>query len=478
MHPRCYSANSIKQKAFRLQSGINRLLECGTAQRNNSVDVNYFLCADISYKTSTTPIELTSNSKPGSRMSLHSLLENPKTTSTMSETTPILPDPKKDHLPWSQRLHHFTWSWFEVTMSTGALATLLGQQPYTFSGLKTIGVIFFLLDLALFALFSATITYRFISIRGSLSRSLRHPYESFFFGAYFVSAALLLYCIDLYGEPACGPWLTKAVEVLYWAYAGAVLLVAVFQYHVIFELNRIPVTHALPAWILPVYPFLMLGVVGSAMLKHQPPSAGLPIFIGSIAFQGLGWTVAYFMLTIYVMRLVNSEMPPAPKRPAMFVAVGPAAYTANTFVALGLQAPKHVPEGFLGITSIPVADVLKIFGVVAGIFLWLVAFWFAALSVVSVLASARESHFTLNWWAFIFPNVGLIVALLQIANALDLRSAKIICSVATVIMVALWFFVLYMNVRGVLRKELLWPGHDEDMENMEGEIEDAQDGED
>jgi C4-dicarboxylate transporter/malic acid transport protein len=458
---------------------VSALIACGAVQRITSVDVNYFPRSVVAYKTTTPAVNFTS--RPGKKL-LNEFTQSTReivtiAAATMSETTPILPDPKKDHLPWSQRLHHFTWSWFEATMSTGALATLLGQQPYTFPGLNTIGVIFFLLDLALFILFSMTIAYRFISVPGSLSRSLRHPHESFFFGAYLVSISLLLYCIDLYGEPMCGHWLTKTVEVLYWTYAVVVMFVAVFQYHVIFDLNQIPVTHALPAWILPVYPFLMLGVLGSAMLKHQPSSAGLPIFVGSIAFQGLGWTVAYFMLAIYITRLINSEMPPAPKRPAMFVAVGPAAYTANTFVALGLQAPKHVPDGFLGITSLPVADVLKILGVIAGIFLWLVAFWFSALSVISVLVSARESHFTLNWWAFIFPNVGLIVALLQIANALNLRSVKIICSVATVIMVMLWLFVLYMNVRGVLRKELLWPGYDEDMEDKEGQIEDAQEDE-
>jgi hypothetical protein len=59
MHPQYYSVNSVKQLAFRLQSGIYRLLACSTAQRNNFVDVNYFLCADIAYKTSTTPIKLT-----------------------------------------------------------------------------------------------------------------------------------------------------------------------------------------------------------------------------------------------------------------------------------------------------------------------------------------------------------------------------------------------------------------------------------
>lgn len=224
----------------------------------------------------------------------------------------------------------------------------------------------------------------------------------------------------------------------------------------------------MPAWILPVYPFLMLGVVGSAILKNQPPTAGLPIFVGSIAFQGLGWTVAYFILTIYVTRLVNSDLPSPPKRPAMFVAVGPASYTVNTFVALGMQAPKHIPKGFLGIDSIPVGDVFKAIAVVIGIFMWLVAFWFSALSTVSVLISAKDAHFTLNWWAFVFPNVGLVTALLQLAEALDLDSVKIICTGGTAVLILLWVFCAVMHVRALVRKEILWPGQDEDMEDISG----------
>lgn len=379
-------------------------------------------------------------------------------------------------MPWSQRLHHFTWSWFEVTMSTGALATLIGQQPYKFPGNDAIGWFFAVLNVVLLLIFTGCIIYRFSTVRGSLVRSLHHPHESFFVGAYFVSLALVLYCVDLYAVPLCGHWLLTTIMALYWTYAGVVALVAVFQYHVIFDRVKLPVTSALPAWILPVYPFLMLGVLGSAILKNQSSSAGLPIFIGSIAFQGLGWTVAYFILTIYVTRLINSDLPEAPKRPAMYVAVGPAAYTANTFVVLGMQAPKHIPKGFLGIDSIPVGDVFKAVAVAVGIFLFLVALWFSALSTVSVLISAKDSHFTLNWWAFVFPNVGLTTALLKIGEVLELESVQIICSGATAILTLLWVFCAVMNVRALVNKEVLWPGQDEDMENIDGISEDM-DGE-
>jgi tellurite resistance protein TehA-like permease len=353
-------------------------------------------------------------------------------------------------------------------MSTGAIACLLGQQPYNLTGLKTIGKIFFLLDILLFLVFSACITYRFMYNRGSLTLSLHHPHESFFFGAYFVSIALLIYCIEQYGAPSCGPWLIKTLEVLFWGFAGIVMLVAVFQYHVIFDLEQLPVTDAMPAWILPVYPFLTLGVLGGTLLKSQPVESGFPILIGSIAFQGLGWTIAFVMLTIYVTRLVNSDLPEAPKRPAMYVAVGPAAYTANALVALGMQAPKHVPADLLGIKSVPVGDLFKAFGVAAGIFLWLIAFWFSALTTVSVCLSWKESHFTLNHWAFIFPNVGLVIALIQIGKALGSSGIKAVCSAATIILVILWIWVAILNVKGLLQRKVLWPGMDEDMEDIEG----------
>lgn len=223
-----------------------------------------------------------------------------------------------------ERLTHFTWSWFECTMSTGAIATLLGQQPYGFTGLKTIGKVFFILDLVLFVIFTALITTRFVLKPHAFFRSLHHPHESFFFGTFWVSIALILYCTEQYGVPSCGPWLVKALEVSFWTYAGLVLLVVVFQYHVIFDEERLPVQDAMPAWIFPAYPFVVLGPLAAVLEYHQPPTPALSIMIGGILFQGLGWTIAFIMYTIYITRLINRDLPDEPKRPGMYVAVGPA----------------------------------------------------------------------------------------------------------------------------------------------------------
>ena len=136
-----------------------------------------------------------------------------------------------------------------------------------------------------------------------------------------------------------------------------------------------------------------------------------------------------------------------------------------------MQAPRHIPEGFLGIDSIPVGDVFKAVAVAVGVFMWLIAFWFSALSTVGVLLSIKEAHFTLNWWGFIFPNVGLFIALLQLADAMDLSSVKDLVTVATVGLFVLWVYVAIMNIRAVMRREVLWPGRDEDMEDISSEPE-------
>jgi tellurite resistance protein TehA-like permease len=205
---------------------------------------------------------------------------------------------RQRNLQLSKRLHHFTWSWFECTMSTGALATLLGQQPYMPTTFRILGCILFVLNLVLFVTFSGCIAYRFAHDRKALSRSLHHPKESFYFGTFWVSIALLIYEMNQYAVSKVGPWLTKTLAIAFWTYAACVFLVAVFQYHVLFDEAELSVSEAMPSWILPMYPFLILGPLAAALVKNQPQTSAMPIMLGGLCFQGLGWCFAYIIYTM------------------------------------------------------------------------------------------------------------------------------------------------------------------------------------
>ncbi|KAF1981827.1 C4-dicarboxylate transporter/malic acid transport protein-like protein [Aulographum hederae CBS 113979] len=366
-----------------------------------------------------------------------------------------------DTVPYKERIRHFTWSWFATTMSTGAIPVLISNSPYTFRGLITIGKIFYILDIVLFLAYCAIMTTRFILRPRALTRSLHYPSEALFFGAFWVSIALILTSASLYGVPACGPWLIKALEIAFWVYVAAVLLVAIFQYHTLFVAEKLRVDSAMPAWILPIYPFLVLGPLAGTLANTQPTSAAIPILIGGVMFQGLGWIVSIFVYTIYIMRLMGSELPAPPTRPGMFISVGPAGYTATAFVQLGTQAQQHFPPGWLGVST-PAGDIVKVMGIMCGIFLWLLAFWFFSLSVVGVLEGVKRMKFTLNWAAFIFPNAGLCLAAIQIGNALDSTGIKAVATGMIILLVVVWIFVAVCLVLAVRKGSIMWPGMDED----------------
>jgi tellurite resistance protein TehA-like permease len=98
----------------------------------------------------------------------------------------------------------------------------------------------------------------------------------------------------------------------------------------------------------------------------------------------------------------------------------------------------------------------------SGLFIILFAYWFFFITVISVLAGVREMSFSLNWWAFIFPNAGLTLATIQAAKVLHSEALNGIASALTILLVIMWLITAVFCVRAVYLGEVLWPGKDED----------------
>lgn len=184
--------------------------------------------------------------------------------------------------------------------------------------------------------------------------------------------------------------------------------------------------------------------------------------VGAVAFQGLAWIVALLMYSLYTQRLMTSELPSPSTRPGMYVSVGPAGYTAAGLISLAKQAPTVVPGSQFTDLSIPDGDFIKNLGILSGLFIILFSFWFFCISTVGVVAGVRRMSFTLNWWAFIFPNAGLTLAAIQVANALNSDGIRGVCSALTILLVIMWILVAVLCIKAVYTGELLWPGKDED----------------
>jgi tellurite resistance protein TehA-like permease len=209
-------------------------------------------------------------------------------------------------------------------MSTGSLAVVLATTPYHFQGLRRIGEIVFVVDLILFVLFNLLMITRFILIPYKFLASLHHPVEGLFHGTYWVSVALILNCTYIYGHSEAGPWLIKALEICFWIYCVISFIVSVVQYSLFFRIEHFKVTDAVPAWIFPIYPLLVVGTLAGTILPAQPRGASWNIFVGGVLMQGVAWLVSFLMYGIYMQRLMTSSLPSPTTRPGMYVSVGPA----------------------------------------------------------------------------------------------------------------------------------------------------------
>lgn len=70
--------------------------------------------------------------------------------------------------------------------------------------------------------------------------------------------------------------------------------------------------------------------------------------------------------------------------------------------------------------------------------------------------------YTLNWWAFVFPNAGLTLATIQLGSVYGSPAINGICSALTVLLVIFWFVAAICCIYAVAKGHILWPGKDED----------------
>ncbi|KAF2724729.1 hypothetical protein K431DRAFT_291380 [Polychaeton citri CBS 116435] len=364
-------------------------------------------------------------------------------------------------VPLKERIRHFTWAWFNFPLGTGGIALLLAETPHRFNGLDTIGKIVYIFDLFMFVLLCIGITTRFV-----------------------MDPSAFLGGMQAYGVPNVGPWLPVVCRVIFWWYIACTFLLAVGMYLHLFTAppERLTIQSMTPGWLLPIFPIMVSGTMASSILPTQPDVQRLAIVTAGVTMQGLGWMVAFLTFSFYLHRLLQYGLPAPNLRPGMFMAVGPPSFTGLALIGIS----KGIPENYDYFAVHPNAiTILQNMGLFTGIFLWALgklllgwtslmsemtcglmpttAFWFFCIALLAVLSRANEMSFYLVWWAFIFPNVGFTIATIQIGHGLSGSQGILwVASIMTILLVAMWLFVMVMNVRAVWKRQIMMPGMDED----------------
>lgn len=377
---------------------------------------------------------------------------------------------KRKRLGLRARLEHFTWANFTCTQSSGAVATLLSQTPHQFRGLQTAGKVVYIIKLVLFLLFCTAMAMRFILHPVTAKRSLTKPPELYFFGSFWLSIATNILCMQRFGVPSTGNWLIVTIRVLFWMYAAVTLFYTSIIFVFLFSRGTVSPGKIHPAVFLMVYNAMLTGTVASTIAETQPPTQRLPIIVAGVAYQGLGWILCLLLLPLFLGSLFSNGLANPSMRPGLFMPVGSAAYT---IVAL-IGCARALPAGYGYFATHPNAiEILQVCALWTGVFLWLFNFWLFAVALIANLPTMfpritkqegfkPRMHFTLSWYAFVFPNVGFALATTYIGEELGSDAIKWIASVMTVVLFGIWLFDLILHLKSIIRGDLMWPGKDED----------------
>jgi hypothetical protein len=139
---------------------------------------------------------------------------------------------KRKQLSFKERIRHFTWTWFCLTMATGGIANVLYSVPFRFRGLYALGCIFFILNIVFFLFNCIMISCRFYFYPRTFKASFLHPTESLFIPAAMVSFGIILINVSQYGvhHAGVGNWLEKIMIVLFWMDCGLAVCFSVGIY--------------------------------------------------------------------------------------------------------------------------------------------------------------------------------------------------------------------------------------------------------
>jgi len=194
----------------------------------------------------------------------------------------------------------------------------------------------------------------------------------------------------------------------------------------------------------------------------QPAEKRMAILVSGVAFQGFGFLWSMVLVVMYVVQLMERGLPPPAVRPGMFIPVGTPAYTIIAFVG---QA-RAIPTSYGYFAAHPsAAETLRTLALFVSIALWVFTFWLFAIAVLGCLWALKrpgKMGFALPWWAFIFPNVGFVVATVDLGLEMGSEGVLWVGSALTIGLVGIWLVTVGMCVRAVVLGEILWPGKDED----------------
>ncbi len=162
---------------------------------------------------------------------------------------------------------------------------------------------------------------------------------------------------------------------------------------------------------------------------------------------------AFAILTILMLRLVLHKLPEKELAVSSWLALGPIGTAALALLVLGHQAPTLM-------ASLGLAQLGQLFhqaGILASLILLGFGLWWLGIAVLTTLHHAKQDlPFNLGWWGLTFPLGVYTLAILTLAQQLNLAFLYAVGYAFAAILMLLWSLVATKTAHGFYQGHLFF----------------------
>jgi C4-dicarboxylate transporter/malic acid transport protein len=351
-----------------------------------------------------------------------------------------------------EAIRQFTPNWFAATMGTGVLALALAQLPVVIPGLHAVAEGLWLLNICLFALFTAAYAARWVLFFDEARRIFGHSTVSMFFGTIPMGLATIINGFLVFGLPRWGDGVIHIAEVLWWLDVAMSVACGVLIPYMMFTRQEHSIDQMTAVWLLPVVAAEVAAVSGGLLAPHLADAhSQLVVLTTSYVLWAFSLPVAFSILTILLLRMALHKLPHENMAASSWLALGPIGTGALGMLLLGADAPAiFAANGLPGMGEIAAG-----LGLVAGITLWGFGFWWMLMAVLITVRYLRDGiPFNLGWWGFTFPLGVYSLTTLKLGSTLNLAFFNVFGCVLVAMLAVMWLIVSKRTVQGAWRGEL------------------------
>ena len=339
----------------------------------------------------------------------------------------------------------FAPNWFTVTMGTGVLALNLNQFPIALPGLHSLAVALWLVNIALFTLFSLLYAARFAFFFDGARRVFGHPVVSMFFGAIPMGLATIINGFLAFGPALLGATAISIAHALWWLDVALSLASGLLIPYLMVTRQEHRLETMTAVWLLPVVAAEVAAASGALLATHLPNSDAFVVIILSYALWAYSVPLAMSILVLLFLRLVLHKLPEREMGVSAWLSLGPIGTASLGLLLLGAAAPAIFTAHGLG----GLGQVAYGIGLIGGLMFWGYGVWWLGLAMLKTIRYLREGlPFNLGWWGFTFPLGVYTLATLALARLTQLEVFAVIGGVLALSLAALWAMVAVRTIRG------------------------------